>query len=89
MIQAHQGYLQTEVQLIADNNLVVKIPKNRRITILWEEINETKDNNDNSKEERIKDRLTMVESLKGILPKDVDLKSAREERISKRGLMDV
>lgn len=44
---------------------------------------------DNSKEERINDRLTMVESLKGILPQDVDLKSAREKRISKRGLIDL
>ena len=85
MIQAHQGYLETDVQLIADDNLLIKIPKNKRITILWEEVTDTKDDS----EERIKERLKMVESLKGILPKDVDLKSARDERISKRGLTDV
>lgn len=42
MLQAHQGYLKTEVQLIADNRLPITIPKNRKITILWEETDENK-----------------------------------------------
>jgi len=84
MLQAYQGYFKGEAQLVSDKNLLIKIPVNRRITVLWEEKTAEVKNYDNK---RIKERLAMVESLKGILPSDVDLESSKHERISKRGLM--
>ena len=84
MLQAYQGYFQGDVQLVSEKNLLIKIPVNKLITILWEEETNEVENND----ERIKTRLAMVESLKGILPPDIDLEAARNERISRRGLMD-
>ena len=84
MLQAYQGYFQGDVQLVSDKNLLIKIPVNKLITILWEEETSEVENND----ERIKTRLAMIESLKGILPPSIDLEAARNERISRRGLMD-
>ena len=87
MIQAHQGFLKTEVQLIADNSLLIKIPTNRKITILWEEISENKIPAQTDEEEITK-RQEMVKSLKGCLAGyEVDLAQIKEERITKRGLL--
>ena len=42
MLQAHQGYLAKEVQLMAENSLSVTIPMNKKIMIIWEETEESK-----------------------------------------------
>ena len=87
MLQAYQGFLKTEVQLIADNSLLVKIPANKKITIFWEEISENKTSAQTNKDE-IAQRQEMVKSLKGCLAGyDIDLSQIREERIAKRGLL--
>ena len=87
MLQAHQGFLTTEVQLISDNSLLVKIPANRKITIFWEDVSENKTPIQSDKDEIAK-RQEMVKSLKGCLAGyKVDLAQIREERIAKRGLL--
>jgi len=84
MLHSHQGYFKNDVRLFSDKNSAVKIPINKKITVMWEEEPiELKDT-----DKKIKDRLAIAESLKGILPPDADLRSAREERISRRGLTD-
>jgi hypothetical protein len=86
MIKAHKGYLQADGRFISLDSLLVKIPTDKPITILWdEEIIEPKIQ---SEEERIKERLAMVESLKGCMAGyDIDLKQIREERLKKKGLL--
>ena len=87
MIQAYQGFLKTEVQLIAENSLIIKIPTNRKITVLWNEISENK-TYAQTDEEEITKRHEMVKSLKGCLAGyEIDLVQIKEERIAKRGLL--
>ena len=86
MIETYQGHFQEDVQFIADN-IVVKIPTNRRviINILDEKIDPEEKQSD---EEEIAKRRAMVKLLKGCLAGyEVDLKQIREERIAKRGLL--
>jgi len=37
MIQAHKGYFTGEVQFISDSSLLVKIPANKQVTVLWDD----------------------------------------------------
>ena len=88
MLQAHQGYLNADVQLIADNNALVNIPKNKKITIFWEEIPEKNDDITKFNDEEIAKRQAIFDSLKGCLAgQEIDLERIREERLGKRGLL--
>ena len=86
MIQAYQGHFKEDGLFIADN-MIVKIPTNRRVII--NVLDETVDTEImQNEEEDIAKRLAIVESLKGIIPSDVDLEAMRAERIAKRGLLE-
>ena len=88
MLQAHQGYLNAEIQLISNNNALVKIPKNRKITILWEEIPEKNETVAKIGDDEISKRRAIAKSLRGIIPSDVDVEGLKAERIAKRGLLE-
>jgi hypothetical protein len=36
VVEAHKGYFQEEVPFVSVDSLLVKVPKNRQITILWD-----------------------------------------------------
>ena len=84
MLQAYQGYFQEGVRFIADN-VIVKIPPNKRIII--NVLDEIVDMEAEPNEQEISERLKMLESITGIIPPDVDEKAIRAERIAKRGLL--
>ena len=84
MLQAYQGYFQEDVRFIADN-VIVKIPPNKRIII--NVLDEIVDMEAEPNEQEISERLKMLESITGIIPPDVDEKAIRAERIAKRGLL--
>jgi len=86
MIQAHQGYIKGDVQLISDKNLLIKIPINKRITILWEEEPAETKLSETEKEKKKK----AIDALTGIIPADFefDLDDIRQERIERRGLVE-
>ena len=86
MLQAHQGYFTDNVQLVSDTNLVVKIPTNKRITILWEDETAEIKLNETQKEKKRK----AINALTGIIPADFEfnLDDIRQERIERRGLVE-
>lgn len=67
-LQAHQGYFQSDGRLIF-NNALVKPPKNKKVTIFWEEelITETEskstDRSPTSQQQTILDVLASLESI--------------------------
>jgi len=84
MLQAYQGYFQEDVRFIADN-IIVKIPTNKRIIInILDEIIDTEAIRD---EKEIAERLKMLDSITGIIPADTDDNALKAERIAKRGLL--
>jgi len=59
-IQAHQGYIQTDGRLIF-NNTLIRPPKNKIVTIFWEEEVPTEFNS--SQQQTVLDVLTSLESI--------------------------
>jgi len=71
-VQAHQGYFQSDGRLIFDN-ILVQPPKNKKVTIFWEEEIIT-DTNPTSQQQTL---LEVLSSLEGIskddfTPEDLD-----------------
>jgi len=83
--QVYKGYFENGQSFYTDGK-IIDIPARFKITVILDEqpaygvVQPDKD--------RISKRLAILQSLKGILPPDIDLASARAERISKRGLME-
>jgi len=78
-IQAHQGYFQSDGRLIF-NNTLVKPPKNKKVTIFWEEetITETEltttDKKFTSQQQTLLDVLASLESInkEDFTPEDLE-----------------
>jgi hypothetical protein len=78
-IQAHQGYFQSDGRLIF-NNTFVKPPKNKKVTIFWEEeiVTEiesiTTDKQLTSQQQTVSDILASLESIKkeNFTPEDLE-----------------
>ena len=79
------GYYQPDGLFIPDGN-IPKSQINRRAYIKFVDEETPREINKFSEKE-IEERLAMVESLSGIIPPDVDLKQAREERLKRKGLL--
>jgi len=73
------GYVEDNWQFTPDIKTVA-VPKKRRAYIKFvdEEIID---------ENEIEERMEMVKALKGIIPPDVDLKTIRDERLARKGLL--
>jgi len=86
MLQAHQGYFKADVQLISDKNMLIEIPPNKRITVIWEE--ETIETKLAETEKGKKKKA--IDALTGIIPLDFEfnLDDIRLERIERRGIME-
>jgi len=71
-IQAHQGYFQSDGRLIF-NNTLVKPPKNKKVTIFWEEEVLT-DKKLMSQQQTVLDVLASLESInkEGFTPEDLE-----------------
>ena len=71
-IQAHQGYFQSDGKLIF-NNALVKPPKNKTVTILWEEETIT-DKKILSQQQTVLDVLASLESMdkEDFTPEDLE-----------------
>jgi hypothetical protein len=84
VLQAYQGYFENGHFITAGRTM--PIPERRQIivTVLDEAPVQGITHADSS---RIDKRLAIVQSLKGIIPKDIDLETARVERRAARGLM--
>ena len=83
-LQAYKGYFENSQSLHTDDK-VIDIPAMYNVTVIIEE--RQAQDTILSDEERINKKRAILQSLKGILPPDVDLETARAERIAKRGLM--
>ena len=76
-IQAHQGYFQSDGRLIF-NNTLVKPPKNKKVTIFWEEEIETKSKITDKKltpqQQALLDVLASLESInkEDFTPEDLE-----------------
>jgi len=64
-IQAHQGYFQSDGRLIF-NNALIKPPKNKKVTILWED--ELTEDEPISKEQKLslKQRTVVLEVIENL-----------------------
>ena len=70
-IQAHQGYFQSDGRLIFSNTFV-KPPKNKKVTVLWEE-EIVPDKKPTSQQQTVLDVLQSLESIsKDFTPEDLE-----------------
>ena len=71
-IQAYQGYIHANGQLVLDN-VLVEPPKNKRVTIFWEEEIET-GNNQMSQKQTLLNVLSSLDSVnkEGFTPEDLE-----------------
>jgi hypothetical protein len=80
-LHAYKGYFENGHFYTAGQTM--RIPERLEITVLFERPPHHATQPDRKK---IDERLAIVQSLKGIIPPDVDLETVRAERIAQRGL---
>jgi hypothetical protein len=79
------GYIGEDLRFNS-NNSIVKTLINKRVIVTPVD-DDVMDNANVYYETDVEKRIALAESLRGIIPPDIDLKAMRDERLARKGLL--